>query len=83
MTSNHTKLWNKIDTLEQKIDKILITTTRNEEHLRQINGTLKRHEDSIANHDKKINQLYYYLGMGMGAVAVIALVIDIAKSWLL
>jgi len=67
--------------MEEKIDRILGVTSKNEEHLRQINGTLFRHENRLSNHDKRINKLnikiYYYLGIGIGIISVIMLLINI------
>lgn len=70
-----------MERMEKKIDKILVSTSKNEEHLKQINGTLQRHEKELSNQDLKINKLntklYYYLGIGIGVISVIMFLINI------
>ncbi|MCD6149011.1 hypothetical protein J7J18_06595 [bacterium] len=63
--------------IREKVDEILVTTTKNEEHLRSINGIIKRHEDILKSHSKKINNLYYYLGFAFGVVSVIVLIVQV------
>jgi len=63
--------------IREKIDKILITTSKNEEHLRNLNGAIKRHEDSIALNSRRINKLYYFLGVACGIVSVILFIVQI------
>jgi len=81
MANNNIRLWERMERMEKKIDKILVSTSKNEEHLRQINGTLNRHEKELSNYELKINKLntkiYYYLGIGVGAVSVIMFLINI------
>jgi|GEM_PF-4983478 len=66
-----------MERMEKKIDKILVSTSKNEEHLRQINGTLLRHEKELSCHEKRINNLYYYLGVGVGIISVIMFLIKV------
>jgi len=68
-----------IERIDEKLNNILEKTIKNEEHLRQINGTLLRHEKKLSEHDIKINKLYYYLGMGIGGISIIFLLIDLIK----
>jgi len=66
-----------IERIDEKLDKILEKTAKNEEHLRQINGTLLRHENKLSCHEKRINNLYYYLGVGAGIISVIMFLIKV------
>jgi len=81
MANNNIRLWERMERMEKKIDKILVSTSKNEEHLKQINGTLQRHEKELSNQDLKINKLntklYYYLGIGIGVISVIMFLINI------
>jgi len=63
--------------IREKVDEISKSTTKNEEHLRAINGTLLRHQKSIECHRKKINKLNYYLGYGFGAISVLVLILNL------
>jgi len=63
--------------IREKVDEILVTTSKNEEHLRSINGIIKRHEESIASNSRRINKLYYYLGFAFGAVSVFVFIVQI------
>ena len=57
------------DSIERKLDKLLVITAKNEEHLEAINGTLWRHEKEINFNSQKI-------WMAMGGLCVLAFIIS-------
>lgn len=71
----------RLNRIEKKLDQLLETTTRNEEHLKTINGTILKHEKKLNEHESRINKLSnfrsYLLGMGALAVIIIGIVFSI------
>ena len=69
----------RLERMEKKIDELLKVCVRNEEHLRQINGTLTRHEKDILFNKRRINKVErrigYYIGFVVGLGTIIALIL--------
>ena len=60
----------------QDIKNLLITTGKQEEHLKNLNGTVKKHDNQIRENSKNI-----WIGIGgIGLFSVLAIIVTLIKT---
>ncbi len=62
---------------EDKLDRLLKLTYQNRQHLKDINGTLKRHDREIGTIDKCIQRNERWINRMKGGIAAIATLMSI------
>ena len=77
------KILSKLEDMQKDIVKIKISSARSEEHLKNLNGTVKRHETDIVDIQKLQTKVQLGIGKLLGIVTVISGMVSLVIGSLL
>jgi len=66
-----------LNRIEEKLDKVIVVSAKNEQHLSDINGSLKDHAKQIECNEQEISKLKGYVNKGLGAIAMLVIMTKI------
>lgn len=71
----------RLERVEDKLDKLTDICIKTEQHLKDVNGNMLKHQKSIDCHRAKISTLEssmrYYIGVSVGGMAIIGVAFTI------